>query len=42
MAIGRAMFRNPYWAFEAASKLNKKTQVPKQYGRGFSRSIQEE
>ena len=42
VAIGRAMLRNPYWAFEAANKLNFKTQVPKQYSRGFSRSIQEE
>ncbi|MBD7914025.1 NADH:flavin oxidoreductase/NADH oxidase [Clostridium sp. Sa3CUN1] len=42
VAIGRAMFRNPYWPFEAATKLNKKTHVPKQYGRGFTRSIQEE
>ena len=23
------MFRNPYWPFEAASKLNIKTQIPK-------------
>lgn len=42
VGIGRAMFRNPYWAFEAARKLNIKTQVPKQYGRGFSRNIQAE
>lgn len=42
VAIGRAMFRNPYWAFEAAMKLNKKTQVPKQYMRGFPKNIQEE
>ena len=42
VAIGRAMFRNPYWAFEAAIKLNRKTQIPNQYGRGFTRSIQEE
>lgn len=42
VAIGRAMFRNPYWAFEAAMKLNLKIQVPKQYMRGFPRNIQEE
>lgn len=42
VAIGRAMFRNPYWAFDAAIKLNQKTQVPKQYMRGFPRNIQEE
>lgn len=42
VAIGRAMFRNPYWTFEAAMKLNKKTQVPKQYMRGFPKNIQEE
>lgn len=42
VAIGRAMFRNPYWAFEAAMKLNEKTQVPKQYMRGFPKNIQEE
>lgn len=42
VAIGRAMFRNPYWTFDAAIKLNKKTQVPKQYMRGFPRNIQEE
>ena len=36
------MFRNPYWAFEAAMKLNEKTQVPKQYMRGFPKNIQEE
>ncbi|MDY4253863.1 MAG: NADH:flavin oxidoreductase/NADH oxidase [Clostridium sp.] len=42
VAIGRGMLRNPYWTFEAAIKLNMKTQVPKQYGRGFTRNIQEE
>jgi len=42
VAIGRALFRNPYWAFEAAIKLNKKTQVPKQYMRGFPKNIKEE
>lgn len=41
VAIGRAMFRNPYWAFDAATKLNKKTQVPNQYKLGLSRNIQE-
>lgn len=42
VAIGRAMLRNPYWTFDAAIKLNMKMQVPKQYGRGFTRNIQEE
>lgn len=42
VAIGRAMLRNPYWSFDAATKLNKKTHVTRQYGRAFSRSIQEE
>ncbi len=42
VAIGRAMLRNPYWTFEAAIKLKKKTQIPKQYTRGFTRNIQEE
>ncbi|MDU5108496.1 NADH:flavin oxidoreductase/NADH oxidase [Clostridium sp.] len=42
VAIGRAMFRNPYWALDAAIKLNKKIQVPKQYLRGFPKNILEE
>lgn len=42
VAIGRAMLRNPYWTFEAAIKLKKKTQIPKQYTRAFTRNIQEE
>ncbi|MBE6054631.1 MAG: NADH:flavin oxidoreductase/NADH oxidase [Clostridium sartagoforme] len=42
VAIGRGMFRNPYWAFDAAIKLNKKIQIPKQYMRGFPKNIQEE
>ncbi|GAA0108313.1 NADH:flavin oxidoreductase/NADH oxidase [Clostridium tertium] len=40
VAIGRAMFRNPYWALQAAVKLNKKTDLPKQYKLGFPRNIQ--
>lgn len=40
VAIGRAMFRNPYWALNAASKLNEKVQVTKQYKLGFPRNIQ--
>ena len=42
VAIGRAMFRNPYWPLEAAMTLNMKTQVPKQYMRGFPKNIIEE
>ena len=42
VAIGRAMFINPYWTFDAANKLNQKIQVPKQYIRGLPRNIQEE
>lgn len=40
VAIGRAMLRNPHWALEAAVKLGKEVAVPKQYDRGFPRSIQ--
>ncbi|WP_128101982.1 NADH:flavin oxidoreductase/NADH oxidase [Paenibacillus sp. DCT19] len=35
VAVGRGLLRNPYWALEAASKLRKETQVPKQYTTGF-------
>ncbi|WP_186578796.1 NADH:flavin oxidoreductase/NADH oxidase [Aquibacillus kalidii] len=35
VAIGRGMLRNPYWTLEAASKLNKQTDIPKQYKAGF-------
>ncbi|VYU52880.1 NADPH dehydrogenase [Clostridium tertium] len=41
VAVGRAMFRNPYWALNAASKLNEKVQIPKQYRLGLPRNIQE-
>ena len=40
VAIGRGMLRNPNWALEAAVKLGKEISVPKQYERGFPRSIQ--
>ncbi|MGG7142540.1 NADH:flavin oxidoreductase/NADH oxidase [Clostridium nigeriense] len=39
VAIGRAMFRNPYWPLDAAMKLGKKIKVPKQYINGFPRNI---
>jgi NADPH2 dehydrogenase len=39
-AIGRGMFRNPYWALEAARTLNKKIEVPIQYKYGFPEDIQ--
>ncbi|MDV4150133.1 NADH:flavin oxidoreductase/NADH oxidase [Clostridium sp. AL.422] len=42
VAIGRGMFRNPYWTLDAAIKLDKKTQVPNQYMRGFPKNIKEE
>ncbi|SET22852.1 NADH:flavin oxidoreductase/NADH oxidase [Paenibacillus sp. NFR01] len=35
VAVGRGMLRNPYWTLEAAAKLNKETQIPKQYAFGF-------
>ncbi len=35
VAVGRGLLRNPYWALEAASKLSKETQIPKQYTTGF-------
>jgi NADPH2 dehydrogenase len=37
VAVGRGMLRNPYWTLEASVKLNKETQVPKQYILGFPR-----
>jgi NADPH2 dehydrogenase len=40
VAIGRGMFRNPYWALEAARILNKKTGVPIQYKYAFPEDIQ--
>ncbi|WP_411168608.1 NADH:flavin oxidoreductase/NADH oxidase [Clostridium sp. MB05] len=40
VAIGRAMFRNPYWSLQAAVKLNKETEIPKQYLLGFPRIMQ--
>lgn len=39
VAVGRAMFRNPYWPLEAAIKLNKKVDLPRQYELGFPRNI---
>lgn len=41
VAVGRAMFKNPYWALDAASKLNKKIEVPRQYKKGLPKNIQE-
>ena len=35
------MFRNPYWALNAASKLNEKVKITRQYKLGFPREIQE-
>lgn len=35
VAIGRGMFRNPYWPIETALKLGMKTEIPKQYERGI-------
>lgn len=35
VAVGRGMLRNPHWALEAATILNKETEVPKQYLAGF-------
>ncbi|GIO88176.1 NADPH dehydrogenase [Paenibacillus faecis] len=37
VAVGRGMLRNPYWTLEAAVRLGKETQVPKQYLSGFPR-----
>jgi hypothetical protein len=31
------MLRNPYWTLEAAVKLNKEADIPKQYENGFPR-----
>jgi len=36
VAVGRGMLRNPYWALEAAMRLGKTADVPKQYERAFS------
>ncbi|MDU5111837.1 MAG: NADH:flavin oxidoreductase/NADH oxidase, partial [Clostridium sp.] len=41
VAVGRAMFKNPYWALDAASKLNIKIEVPRQYKKGLPKNIQE-
>ncbi|RXZ76739.1 NADH:flavin oxidoreductase/NADH oxidase [Paenibacillaceae bacterium] len=35
IAVGRGMLRNPHWTLEAAVKLNKHTDVPRQYKLGF-------
>lgn len=35
VAVGRGMLRNPYWALEAAAKLNKETKIPQQYRVSF-------
>ena len=35
VAVGRGMLRNPYWTLEAASKLGKETDIPRQYVTGF-------
>lgn len=35
VAVGRGMFKSPYWPIEAALKLNKEIDVPKQYARGI-------
>lgn len=35
VAVGRGMLENPYWALQAAVKLNKETILPKQYEKGF-------
>jgi NADPH2 dehydrogenase len=35
VAVGRGMLRNPYWTLEAAVKLNKEVDIPKQYVNGF-------
>ena len=37
VAVGRGMLRNPYWTLEAATVLNKETDIPKQYVPGFPR-----
>lgn len=38
VAVGRGMLRNPYWTLEAATQLNKETDIPKQYRFGFPSS----
>jgi len=35
VAVGRGMLRNPYWTLEAAAKLHKETDFPKQYQVSF-------
>ena len=35
VAVGRGMFKNPYWPIETALKLGMKTEIPKQYERGI-------
>lgn len=35
IAVGRGMFKSPYWPIEAALKLNKKIDIPNQYKRGI-------
>ncbi len=37
VAVGRGMLRNPHWPIEAATKLRKEIEVPKQYIYGFKR-----
>lgn len=39
VAVGQGMLRNPHWALEAAAKLKKKTNVPKQYAVSFNELI---
>lgn len=39
VAVGRGMLRNPYWALEAAIRLNKKYPIPMQYERGFPNAM---
>jgi NADPH2 dehydrogenase len=35
VAVGRGMLRNPHWPLEAATKLRKENEIPKQYLSGF-------
>ncbi|MBY0161333.1 NADH:flavin oxidoreductase/NADH oxidase [Paenibacillus sp. JNUCC32] len=37
VAVGRGMLRNPYWALEAATVLQKEIAIPAQYQNGFPR-----
>lgn len=37
VAVGRGMLRNPYWALEAATVLQKEIVIPAQYENGFPR-----